>query len=62
MKLCTIEELNERITEEVQAIVEDLRHCAMENLPQRLQECTEKQCRHLAGVIFKTKHYYNAFV
>jgi hypothetical protein len=45
------------ITEEVQVIDEDLRRCVMENLPKRLQECTEKQGGHLAGVIFKTKHY-----
>jgi hypothetical protein len=49
--------LKERITEEVQAIDEDLRRRVMENLPKRLQECIEKQGRHLAGVTFKTKHY-----
>jgi uncharacterized coiled-coil protein SlyX len=57
MKPRTIEELKEMITEEVQAIDEVLRHHVMENLPKRLQECTEKQGGHLAGVIFKTKHY-----
>jgi hypothetical protein len=46
----------ERITEEVQ-VIDDLRHCAMENLSKRLHECIEKQGKHLAGVIFKTKHY-----
>jgi hypothetical protein len=37
----TTRELKERITEEIQVTDEVLRHCMMENYPNRLQECTE---------------------
>jgi hypothetical protein len=53
---CTTEELKGSITEEVQAI-EDIRCCLMEDLLKRFQEYIEKQGGHLAGVLFKTKHY-----
>jgi hypothetical protein len=48
--------MKERITEEVE-VIDELRHHMMENLPKRLQECTEKQGRQLVDAIFKTNNY-----
>lgn len=49
----TIEELKERIRLEILRIPQHMLHEVMDNFRNRLQECINREGRHLTGVIFK---------
>jgi hypothetical protein len=49
----TIQELKQRIKEEIAAILEQLIRRVMGNLPGRLEQCVRNRGRHLSDVLYK---------
>ena len=60
-KTRTIEELRQRIKEEIAAIPEQMTHRVMENLGGRLEQCLRNGGGHLNDEIFKNKMACNEF-
>jgi hypothetical protein len=50
----TVEELKQRIKQEIAAIPELMTHQVMENLRGRVEQCLRNSGRHLSNVLFKT--------
>uniref|UniRef100_A0A1B6CGM5 Uncharacterized protein n=2 Tax=Clastoptera arizonana TaxID=38151 RepID=A0A1B6CGM5_9HEMI len=50
----TLEALSEMITLETRAVPREMLRRSMDNFSQRLEECMEKNGRHLTDVIFRT--------
>lgn len=57
----TIEELQQRITQETAAIVKQTTHWVMENRRGRVEQCLRNGGGHLKDEIFKNKMVYTEF-